>query len=96
MSKERTLYFKTFAKHPLLPNFCVPDERDLLTGLNFNPQNTQCIPAVKIIAFLELEQNWAFFKGLTFYKSVSYVRNRTGRKLYPKYFSRFVYDQLGL
>jgi hypothetical protein len=23
---------------------------------NFNPQNTQCIPAVKIIAFLELEQ----------------------------------------
>jgi len=25
-------------------------------GSNFNPQNTQCIPAVKIIAFLELEQ----------------------------------------
>ena len=25
------------------------------SGSNFNPQNTQCIPAVKIIAFLELE-----------------------------------------
>ncbi|MDQ1330043.1 MAG: hypothetical protein QG578_306, partial [Thermodesulfobacteriota bacterium] len=26
----------------------------------------QCIPAVKIIAFLELGQNWMFFKGLNF------------------------------
>jgi len=26
-------------------------------GSNFNPQNTQCIPAVKIFACLELEQN---------------------------------------
>jgi hypothetical protein len=26
------------------------------SGSNFNPQNTPCIPAVKIIAFLELEQ----------------------------------------
>jgi hypothetical protein len=44
-------------------------------GSNFNPQNTKCIPAcpvgpadrtgvVKIIAFLGLEQNWTFFKGL--------------------------------
>jgi len=24
----------------------------------------QCIPVVKIFAFLELEQNWTFFKGL--------------------------------
>jgi hypothetical protein len=32
---------------------------------NFNPQNTQCIPVVKIIAFLELEQKYAFCKGLT-------------------------------
>jgi len=31
---------------------------------NFNPQNTQCIPVVKIIAFLGFEQNWTFFKGL--------------------------------
>ena len=35
---------ETFAKRPLLPNFCVPDERDLLTAsksgifdLNLNP-----------------------------------------------------------
>jgi len=34
------------------------------SGSNFNPQNTQCIPAVKIFAFLELERNWTFFKGL--------------------------------
>jgi len=33
---------------------------------NFNPQNTQGIPAVKIIAFLELEQKSAFFKGLSY------------------------------
>ena len=40
---------------------------------NFNPRNTQCMDAcpdgvfigvVKIIAFLELEQKCAFFKGL--------------------------------
>ncbi len=28
-------YSETFAKRPLLPNFCVPDERDLSTGSNF-------------------------------------------------------------
>jgi hypothetical protein len=27
------------------------------SGSDFNPQNTKCIPAVKIFAFLELEQN---------------------------------------
>jgi hypothetical protein len=27
------------------------------SDLNFKPQNTQCIPAFKIFAFLELEQN---------------------------------------
>jgi hypothetical protein len=26
------------------------------SGSNFNPQNTRCIPAVKIFTFLELEQ----------------------------------------
>jgi hypothetical protein len=35
------------------------------SGSNFNPRNTQCIPVVKIFDFLGLEQNWAFFKGLT-------------------------------
>jgi hypothetical protein len=34
------------------------------SGSNFNPRNTQCIPVVKIFAFLELKQNLAFFKGL--------------------------------
>jgi len=28
-----------------------------VSGSNFNPQNIQYIPAVKIFAFLELEQN---------------------------------------
>jgi len=50
-----------------LPNSGVPDNRDLSTGSNFNPQNTQCIPVVKIFAFLGLEPrlnikygfNWA-------------------------------------
>ncbi len=34
------------------------------SGSNLNPQNTTCIPVVKIFAFLELEQNSTFFKGL--------------------------------
>jgi hypothetical protein len=45
------------------------------SGSNFNPRNTQCIPAcpagpadrtgvVKIIAFLELKQKLTFFKVL--------------------------------
>ena len=39
----------------------------LASGSNFNPQNTECIPAVKIFAFLELKRNWAFCKGLGFF-----------------------------
>ncbi len=35
-----------------------------VSGSNFNPRNTQCIPVVKIFVFLELEQKLAFFKGL--------------------------------
>ena len=46
-----------------------------VSGSNFNPRNTQCIPAcpvgpadrtrvVKIIAFLELKQKLTFFEGL--------------------------------
>jgi len=30
-----------------------------------NPRNTQCIPVVKIIDLLELEQKLTFCKGLT-------------------------------
>jgi hypothetical protein len=33
-----------------------------VSGSNLNPQNTSCIPAVKIFAFLELEQKSAFAK----------------------------------
>jgi hypothetical protein len=33
-------------------------------GKNINPQNTQGIPPVKILACLGLEQNRTFFKGL--------------------------------
>ncbi len=41
------------------------------SGLNFNPRNTQCIPVVKIFAFFDLEQNYAFFKGLTYSKDLN-------------------------
>ena len=34
------------------------------SGSNFNPRNTQSITVVKIIAVLELERKWTFFKGL--------------------------------
>jgi hypothetical protein len=34
------------------------------SGSNLNPRNTKGIPVVKIFAFLDLEQNGAFFKGL--------------------------------
>ena len=37
-----------------------------VSGSNLNPQNTICIPVVKIFAFLEREQNCAFFKGFRF------------------------------
>jgi len=35
-----------------------------VSGSNFNPRNTQCIPVVKISPFLEIEQKFTFFKGL--------------------------------
>jgi hypothetical protein len=34
-----------------------------VSGENFNPQNTSCIPAVKFFAFLELEQISSFMDG---------------------------------
>ncbi len=45
---------------------------------NFNPQNTQCIPVVKIFACLELEQNSAFFKSLIISPKIRIIalRNR--------------------
>ncbi len=63
--------YETFAKRHFLPDFCVPDERDLRfasTGSNFNPRNIQYIPVFEIFAFLELEQKLPFFKGLTIFQ----------------------------
>ena len=66
-------YFFQFHWNPLLICLAIDGPRPLqnapfcpisVSGSNFNPQNTQCIPAVEIFAFLELEQNWTFFKGL--------------------------------
>lgn len=34
------------------------------SGSDFNPQNTQCIPAVKIFAFLDLGKNFSFSDSL--------------------------------
>ena len=41
--------------------YLVPERKLLIfpisaSSLNFNPRNTQCIPVVKICAFLELEK----------------------------------------
>jgi len=67
--------FKTphFEVCAYLSNLCVPDDRDLSTGSNFNPRNTQCIPPVKIFAFLDLEQISADF-GLKPFETGSLVR----------------------
>jgi hypothetical protein len=35
-----------------------------VSGSNFNPRNISYIPVVEIFAFLDLEQNLTFFKGL--------------------------------
>jgi len=34
------------------------------SGSDFNPQNTQCIPAVKIFVFLDLAKNLSFSDSL--------------------------------
>jgi len=71
LKKYYALYMNLFTRPLQNAPFCpIP-----ASGSNFNPQNTQCIPAcpvgpadrtgvVKIIAFFGLEQNWTFFKGL--------------------------------
>lgn len=43
-------------------------------GLNFNPQNTSCIPAVKNIAFLELVK-FTGFRSDTRYISLHFENN---------------------
>ncbi|MBW1845993.1 MAG: hypothetical protein JRJ27_02385 [Deltaproteobacteria bacterium] len=61
------------SKGEAIVNYCEPLVRPLqnptfcsisASSSNFNPRNTLCIPVVKIITFLELEQKSAFFKGL--------------------------------
>jgi len=37
--------FSDRPKTVIFPNLCVPDERDLSTGSNYNPQNTKCMDA---------------------------------------------------
>jgi len=48
-------FSETFEKRPLSKStlICPISASDS----NFNPRNTQCIPVVKIIVFLDLEQN---------------------------------------
>ena len=43
-------------------DFCVPDERDLSTGSNFNTQNILYIQVVLIFSFLDLEKKYHFSK----------------------------------
>jgi len=52
------------------------------SGSNFNPQNTQCIPSVKIFAFLELEPRL----------NVKCVFNRAGKNEHFAKVSEFLYD----
>ena len=51
------------------------------SGSNFNPQNTQSILVVKIFVFLELEQKWAFCKGLNLMRIYEELASRSGNFL---------------
>ena len=64
--------YEPISKRPLFSDICVPDERDLSTGSNFIPRNTQCIPVFKIFAFLDLEQISADFE-IEHFETASYV-----------------------
>ena len=39
-----------------------------VSGSNFNPRNTICMSAVKIIAFLEIEQNLPIYELQTIFR----------------------------
>ena len=72
LKNSLTLQGYTFIMRPLQnAPFCPIS----VSGSNFNPQNTQCIPVVKIIAFLELESRYS---GKHFSK-VSLYDLKTGR-----------------
>jgi hypothetical protein len=49
-----TLFYETFAKRHFSKSARICPI--YVSGSNFNPRNTPCIPVVKIFAFLELEQ----------------------------------------
>jgi len=60
-----SLFFPFFKRHGTMPQHSFYSKRLLqnvylgpipMSGSDFNPQNTQCIHLVKIIAFLEREQ----------------------------------------
>jgi len=52
------------------------------SGSDFNPQNTQCIPAVKIFAFLDLAKNFSFSDSLVV--ALRERGNREPRNLEPE------------
>ncbi|MBW1840454.1 MAG: hypothetical protein JRI75_01485 [Deltaproteobacteria bacterium] len=54
-----------FSVHPEMANFRNPPEADksLRWAPNFNPQNTQCIPAVKILTRFDLAKVFSFLDG---------------------------------
>jgi len=61
-----------------------------VSGSNFNPRNTQCIPSVKIIAFLELDQNRTFFKGLVDSKNLNLGLNIIASSIIKFYLSNIL------
>jgi len=64
-----------------LPNPGIPAERDLSTGSNFNPQNTQCIRAcpVKCEAYFSGVVNIFAFLGLEPRLNMKYGFNWAGK-----------------
>ena len=54
-----------------------------VSGENFNPQNTACIPAVKIFAVLELEQISSFMDGYSLImESIRMIENKRCQNFY--------------
>jgi len=62
-----------------------------MSGSNCNPRNIQYIPPVKIFAFLELEQNCAFFKGFnqTLWKALA-LMEKLGLSFFQNIERRFL------
>ncbi|MEE8479628.1 MAG: hypothetical protein V3T59_00140, partial [Desulfobacterales bacterium] len=60
------------AKRPLLPSFCIRLNILHEVKLLRYPQNTLCIPVVKIFACLELESRYSgkHFSKVSYYKTI--------------------------